>query len=147
MSSRLTEQDEQGNWGVKGLPWKDLCEGNLITKEIREKLYGCLAKLKDYENTGLSPQQAEELMDKDIPDINVDSKWIPVSERLPDAPPEGIADEDCPEYLVMIKDFSVPTTLYYSSDGSWFDDNGYVYKVIAWMPLPEPYKEAENETD
>lgn len=63
--NRLTEQDEQGNWGVKELPWKDLYEGNTITEKIREKLYGCLAKLKEYENTGLSPQQVEGLMDKE----------------------------------------------------------------------------------
>jgi hypothetical protein len=55
--SRLTEKDKIGNWSVKGLPWSDLNIGATITKEIREKLYGALCKLKDYEDTGLDPEQ------------------------------------------------------------------------------------------
>ena len=29
---RLTEQDEQGNWCVKCLPWKDTYVGQVITE-------------------------------------------------------------------------------------------------------------------
>lgn len=169
MSSRLTEQDGQGNWGVKGLPWKKFYEGNLITKKIWEKLYGCLAKLKDYENTGLSPQQVEELMDKDVLGINVGSKWIPVSERLPE--PEQ-------EVLVTTSKGIITTAIYengtvYSRESIWmwyectfeYDEeeedfiisegwweykhynedgvhnNTIYHEVLAWMPLPKPYKE------
>ena len=60
---RLTEQDSQGNWCVKGLPWKNLYVGTPITQETRELLYGALCKLKDYENTGLSPDEVEEVND------------------------------------------------------------------------------------
>lgn len=52
---------------------------------------------------------------------------------------DGITDEECQEFIVAIKDAAVSTTLKYSPDGTWFDDNGYVYSVVAWMPLPEPY--------
>lgn len=65
--------------------------------------------------------------------------WIPVEERLPEVP-EGLADEYCPEFNVKIKGAERTTTLKYSWDGTWFDDNGNVYNVIAWQPLPEPYK-------
>ena len=58
--NRLTESDELGNWGIKGLLWKNLYEGEVITREIHEKLYGCLAKLKDYEETELSPEEVED---------------------------------------------------------------------------------------
>lgn len=61
---RLTESDELGNWGVKGLPWKNLYVGQTITREIHDKLYGCLCKLKDYENTGLSPEEVERLQEE-----------------------------------------------------------------------------------
>lgn len=71
-------------------------------------------------------------------------EWTPCSERLPEVL-DGIEDEDCPEFNVMIKGASVPTTLTYSSDGSWFDDLGEVYEVIAWMPLPEPWKGKNDE--
>lgn len=68
--------------------------------------------------------------------------WIPVSERLPEVP-EGTEDDDCPEFNVTIKGADKATTLKYAPDGTWFDDYGEVYKVIAWKPLPEPYKEGE----
>ena len=42
----LIKSDDLGNWGVKGLPWKNLYVGNVITREVHEKLYGCLCKLR-----------------------------------------------------------------------------------------------------
>lgn len=65
--------------------------------------------------------------------------WIPVSERLPEVP-EGTEDDDCPEFNVTIKGANKATTLKYAPDGTWFDDSGEVYKVVAWKPLPELYK-------
>ena len=65
--NRLTQQDDLGNWGVKRLPWRCLYKGEVITEEIHEKLYGCLAKLKDYEKTGLSPTEVEDLVEKSKP--------------------------------------------------------------------------------
>lgn len=79
--------------------------------------------------------------------------WIPVDERLPEVNTdieETIEDEDCPEYNVTIRGASESTTLKYSPDGTWFDDNGHIYDVIAWQPLPEiyrPERSEENETD
>lgn len=63
-NGRLTETDDLGNWGVKGLPWKELQVGQTITQQIREKLYGCLCKLKDYEKIGLSPEEVEKMMEE-----------------------------------------------------------------------------------
>ena len=34
---RLTVKDKQGYWTLKGVPWKDLCEGKGITKNIQER--------------------------------------------------------------------------------------------------------------
>ncbi len=69
--------------------------------------------------------------------------WIPCDERLPEVDAdidETWEDDDCPEYNVTIKGASEATTLKYSPDGDWFDANGCVYNVIAWQPLPEPYR-------
>ena len=83
------------------------------------------------------------------------TNWIPVSERLP---------EDEKEYLVTLeKVYGKPEKLYGIANYLKFGDAGYwnekkygylewdkysdghggtkMYKVIAWMPLPEPYKE------
>ena len=37
---KLTECDDQGNWSLKGVKWKDLYVGMPITREIQEKLNG-----------------------------------------------------------------------------------------------------------
>ena len=70
--------------------------------------------------------------------------WIPVEDGLPEVPKE-LEDAHCPEFNVTIKGAEKATTLKYSWDGAWFDDNGNVYNVIAWQPLPEPYKPVENQ--
>ena len=74
---------------------------------------------------------------------HMNAGWIPVKERLPEVDEdteETIEDDDCPEYNVTIRRASESTTLKYSPDGTWFDSNGYIYDVIAWRPLPEPYR-------
>lgn len=69
--------------------------------------------------------------------------WILASEHLPEVP-EGTEDDDCPEFNVTIKGADKATTLKYSPDGTWFDDSGEVYQVVAWKPLPDPYKPEEG---
>lgn len=69
--------------------------------------------------------------------------WIPCSERLPEVP-EVIDDDYCPEFNVTIKGADGATTLKCAPDGTWFDDFGEVYDVIAWQPLPEPYRAADK---
>lgn len=74
----------------------------------------------------------------DLPSTQPEPQWIPVSERLP---------EEYGVYLVTEKYFSrydeceynAITTAYYGEDG--FENN---YKILAWMPLPEPYEETSK---
>ena len=73
------------------------------------------------------------------PTVHANDNWIPVSKRLPEVP-EGTEDDDCPEFNVTIKGADKATTLKYAPDGTWFDDSGEVYNVIAWQLLPEAYK-------
>lgn len=56
---RLTEKKASGSWQAKGLPWERLKTGETITKETGQILYGCLCKLKDYEDFGMNPDQLE----------------------------------------------------------------------------------------
>lgn len=56
---RMTEKDASGRWQVKGLPWESLQEGQTITREASQILYGCLCRLKDYEGCGMGPCQLE----------------------------------------------------------------------------------------
>ena len=58
-------------------------------------------------------------------------EWIPVSERLPDV---------SQRYLVYTKQDEVMTDFFMGDEFMQGDD------IIAWQPLPKPYKE-EGETD
>ena len=81
----------------------------------------------------------------EVNDTNVPSNWIPCSERLPNE--EEFIKAYCrniyaAEFIVMIKGATLPTTLYFKN-GSWTDMEGNYYNVVAWQPLPEPYKGEE----
>lgn len=106
------------------------------------------------------PGSALDIVNTLLNDFEQDEKengWIPVSERLP---------EDEKEYLVTLeKVYGTPEKLYGIANYLKFGDTGYwnerkygylewdkysdghggtkMYKVIAWRPLPEPYKEDE----
>lgn len=57
--NRLTQKDEQGFWYLKGLLWDDFRVGKEM--QMRERLYGALCKLMRYEDTGMEPEDVEEL--------------------------------------------------------------------------------------
>jgi hypothetical protein len=46
--------------------------------------------------------------------------------------------------LITDKWGNVETDTFYRDDGCYFEDNCGEDDVVAWMPLPEPYK-AESE--
>lgn len=62
-------------------------------------------------------------------------KWIPCSERLPEKP---VAGEDC--YLIQAQYVEQPFVAYWDGH-NWTDECYEIAKhVIAWMPLPKPYR-------
>ena len=73
-----------------------------------------------------------------VTDTNVGSKWIPCKERLP--------SED--EYVLCQGIHSQFIACIDSLDGKWRDSH-YITrsKVIAWQPLPAPYKKGGAEDE
>ena len=140
---RLTQKDEQGNWCLKGVSWEQLHEGQVITKPLRERLYGALWKLMEYEDTGLVPEEIKAL---NANGKTSEHRWIPVEERLP---------EDDNYILLSFSNFSLPLIGRYEADndggGAFYlgdDDEGDTclsadLYVNAWQPLPEPYRPEE----
>ena len=144
---RLIEKDDLGNWCLKGVRWEQLRAGQVITKEVSERLYGALCKLKDYEDTGCNPGDVEGFIErggnlvKIVAEYVKKYRWIPVEERLP--------EED--EYVLMsFENFSLPMIGRYEKDndggGAWYaggDDgcdtcSSQDLFVNAWLPLPKP---------
>lgn len=86
------------------------------------------------------------------------TRWIPVSERLPKVM-DGTNGECSDDVLICVEDdewitISTGFYAYYprsKSQQGWWSMWAYgchkldsKYKVVAWMPLPDPYKEAEE---
>lgn len=88
--------------------------------EFADKLESIERKYKELQKPSVKPQEP---------------KWIPVSERLP---------EEIGTYMTTInydgEHGLVTERYYYGRDLKWNDEC-----VIAWMPLPEPYKGGEKD--
>ena len=112
-------------------------------QELEKILEEIDAHAIEFETFGVSDDYISVGWVKEIIRKHINDGWISVEERLPEVDAdteETIEDDDCPEYIVTIRGASESTVLKYSPDGAWFDENGYVYDVIAWRPLPEPYR-------
>jgi hypothetical protein len=126
---------------------------NIFTMSVLQRCHKLVSELKRYKESGLAPEEIEGLnfSSNQLRLVNLleeerkKHKWIPCSERLPENPiPDtfyGLSEPDTyPEYIVMIAGAQEPTFLKYAGSGEWYRDGNF-YKVIAWMPLPAPYKE------
>mgnify|MGYP002622780420 FL=1 len=119
--------------------------------------------IKDFNTRDLMLLNAEQMIHL-LPSVTQKSGWIPVSERLPEEleavnitwvnhNPEG--------YYANIKDKPFTATgVYFNGQWYWWStmcsdiiaeySHNYddiiddAIEIVAWMPLPEPYKEAKN---
>ena len=83
------------------------------------------------------PMDYAAAFDKAIEALEQEPKWIPVSERLPEAGKQ---------YLCCNEDGFREVGYLSKVTGEWgFTDTEAFGEVIAWMPLPEPYTGESEE--
>ena len=103
-----------------------------------------IERLAAYEDTGLTPEEAEALdsfersqVGKMLKELNEEQRkhrWIPVEERLPEESLNSVIGwDEYRERCCFVQ--------YYA--GSWHLGDESV-RIIAWMPLPEPYQGKEG---
>ena len=115
----------------------------IIESIEKERMIKVMTKEMAIHNLYALKQRTRALSDHEALDMAIkalEQRWIPVSERLPEK-------QDC--YLVTTKWKGS-----YSGD-VYIETNMAVYRekqkewdcvdVVAWMPLPEPYRESEEE--
>ena len=97
----------------------------------REEAKEALSVLKIYDN-----QWLREAIDMAIEALSADAEWIPCSERLPKENTE----------VLMSLEWGIDIGEYRNGDwhSEWINhyDDG---NVLAWMPLPKPWKGADDE--
>ena len=112
-------------------------------KEQWQELKETIIELRDNNGTG-TQQEVCKFLDNlmDILEKQITDGWIPVSEKMP-----PIAQR----VLISTANSKVCIARYHSFDKWTFESTGigYAYNkdsVIAWIPLPQPYKvESEDK--
>ena len=76
---------------------------------------------------------------------HINDGWIPVEERLPEEPKENpeFEGKKIELYLVTVKGTKYPFRAMWN--GKFFTDGWSKCNVIAWRPLPEPYRPERSE--
>ena len=71
--------------------------------------------------------------------VAFEQRWIPVSERLPEIHQKVLLFL---RSLDVVVGFRAETEPYFYCQGDYIEPQN----VLAWMPLPEPYKEESEDT-
>ena len=119
------------------------CDGTNNCKTLKNgKNKGCLKYAEEHR------QLAEWL--KELKELREQTRWIPISERLPKFADVYRVTRYHPNNGMNLK-YSVDVCCF---DGSnWCDDNRfnperpYVHNIIAWQENPEPYKVESQESE
>ena len=112
------------------------------TECINEHLDRCLACADEHR------QLAEWL--KELKHLREQPRWIPCNERLPENETRVLTTIKIPNRIARVRSGWYDSGFFPNDHSGFFhNDNGDVWKatdmeVVAWMPLPEPYK-AESE--
>ena len=124
------------------ITYAELISKKGMGKETIEQIVNILNK------NGLYPLFEHECKARQQDALKKSKKWIPCSERLP---------KEFGTYVVTIKmkydhekEYEWNVDVAYYEDGDWttfndWDEGQDEFDIIAWMPLPDPYKAGDSE--
>lgn len=101
--------------------------GDWRTDEEREALAVAIIALKNADYIG---KRGDDMK----------GEWVPLSERLPDEDGKMYLFTD--GYNMSVERYKSDAIDHFYPQGRWFN----LEEAVAWMPLPEPYKQKEGET-
>lgn len=94
---------------------------------------------------GRTDPKEVEALDMAIKALEQESRWILVSERLPESNGVYIVTKEINDGFEC-RDLT--DACYFDGTTTWYDNHGREYlnkKIKAWIPLPEPYKTESGE--
>ena len=135
--------------------WVDMAIEALHREEAEEKGYCHRIKPKEYFSADVEPKciaqikvDTEEIVRRIKEEYDITDGWIPCSERLPEEGERVLAthlggvnpNRQVIEHIYQCGEFTCGWDMDMNVGSPTFGQR-YMGKVIAWMPLPEPYRE------
>lgn len=117
------------------------CDGRMVAYKKAKYIVKALAE--EHKDKDCSKCSRRSWYQKGYEDAKKNNGWIPVSERLPKTPKENPIFDNKPLelYLVTVRNADYSFRAFWN--GKVFTDGFGKLDVIAWQPLPQPYKEGE----
>lgn len=151
LTEGATVSDIQHRWGrayeagVKDGLEQELCEDAVSRQTVKDTIFvECSGTKLDIDFAKLLLLQRAI---KALPPVTPqESRWIPVTERLPEYNKEVLTCSDGGFIEIQSLENSCNGAYWEDQEGDW----SYSGEVTAWMPLPEPYEEeseGENGRD
>ena len=149
----------EGGTYFDGDKWREavMVISDYLQKEQCEDLISRQAAIDAIERNAYRHTYIDQIVDiiKGLPSAQPEQRWIPCSERLP---------EEYGEFLVTMTEKAKAKDLGFDIDETYirkmrYNSNGWQFprhipswineavkdEVLAWMPLPEPYKGGEQD--
>ena len=114
------------------------CEDCVSREYLIDKI-GNVDGLEGYDNSNLFAKHYMNLV-KNAPSVTPQqTRWIPVSERLPEETDDLVLGLDSLGVIHITEIWDDCGQL------KWYADGRYDVPIIAWVPLPQPYKAESDE--
>ena len=141
LAFKLSEEELLMNWNADEVEASEDC---ISREELLKRSHIVVVEDMWHMHQEIEVVNVEDI--KRIPSVQPKTGWIPCSERMPEVGSE----------VLVCFDFKGNRSVYISNfygDGEFHGlDDEYLTsegrkcrKAVAWMPLPQPYKESEDE--